>query len=377
MYINGIGRTKFGALTKTLPELTYEAMLNAVEDSPLDITDIDAIFVSNFLGGPLNGQLHFNSIIASLLPSLNIPIVRIETACASSSVALNQAINCLEKTPNIMIVGVEKMTGTHLISPTDAIAMAGDSKNDYEQGLIFPAAYALIAQQYMSTYGISHDALEQVSYINHKNANLNPLAHFYHKDVTMEMIKQSPMVASPLNLFDCSPLSDGAAAIIISSTKQSDRDVKILSSHIATDTISLTQRESLTSFNATKIASRKVYQDAGVTPEMIDILEVHDCFTISELLALEDLGFCRPGEAPELIENGSLLPGGEHPVNTDGGLKADGHPIGATGLAQIYEIVAQLRGEAGKRQVSDPRLGLTQNIGGIGGTCGITLMEGI
>lgn len=375
MFINGIGRTKFGSLTKNLPELTYEAMVNAIKDSPLNITDIDAIFVSNFLGGPLNGQLHFNSIIASLLPSLNIPIVRIETACASSSVALNQALNSLVKTPNIMIVGVEKMTGMHLISPTDAIAMAGDYKNDFEQGLIFPAAYALIAQQYMSKYGISHEVLEQVSYINHKNAKLNPLAHFYHKDVTMEMIRKSPMVASPLNLFDCSPLSDGASAIIISNTKQSDRDVKILSSHIATDTISLTQRDNLTSFNATKIASMKVYKDTGITPNMVDILEVHDCFTISELIALEDLGFCNPGEAPELIENGSVLPGGENPVNTDGGLKANGHPIGATGLAQIYEIVTQLRGEAGKRQISDPEIGLTQNIGGIGGTCGITLLE--
>lgn len=377
MYINGIGRTKFGALTKTLQELTYEAMLSSIEDSPLDITDIDAIYISNFLGGPLNGQLHLNSVIASLLPSLHIPIIRIETACASSSVALNQALNSLEKTPNIMIVGVEKMTGVHLISPTNAIAMAGDYKNDFEQGLIFPAAYALIAQQYMRNYDISHEVLEQVSYINHKNANLNPLAHFYHKDVTMEIIKQSPMVASPLNLFDCSPLSDGASAIIISNNQQSDRDVKILSSHVATDTISLTQRDSLTSFKATKIASRKVYQEAGIRPDMIDILEVHDCFTISELIALEDLGFCNPGEAPKLIEDGSILPRGEHPVNTDGGLKADGHPIGATGLAQIYEVVTQLRGEAGKRQILDPNIGLTQNIGGIGGTCGVTLLEAI
>ena len=149
MFINGVGRTKFGALTKTISELTYEAMLNAIEDSPLEITDIDAIFVSNFLGGPLNGQLHFNSIVASLLPSLNIPIVRIETACASSSVAINQALACLNTTSNVMVVGVEKMTGTKLISPTDAIAMAGDHEIDYEQGLIFPAAYALVAQQYM------------------------------------------------------------------------------------------------------------------------------------------------------------------------------------------------------------------------------------
>jgi len=374
MFINGIGRTKFGTLSKSLVELTYEAMFNAIEDSPLNIKDIDAIYISNFLGGPLNGQLHFNSIIASLLPSINIPIIRIETACASSSVALNQALNSLKKTPNIMIIGVEKMTGTKLMSPTDAIAMAGDHENDYEQGLIFPAAYALIAQQYMQKYGISHDILERVSYINHKNANRNPLAHFYHKEVTREMIKKSQMISSPLNLFDCSPLSDGAVAIIISDKKHADRDIRIISSRIATDTISLTQRADLTSFLATKIAAVKVYQDAGITPNKIDVVEVHDCFTISELLALEDLGFCAPGESSKMIENGDILINGALPVNPDGGLKANGHPIGATGLAQIFEIVTQLRLEAGSRQVTDPEIGLTQNIGGIGGTCGITLL---
>lgn len=374
MNITGVGRTKFGILSKSLVELTYEAMFNAIEDSPLDINDIDAIYVSNFLGGPLNGQLHFNSIIASLLPSINIPIIRIETACASSSVAFNQALNSLKKMPNIMIIGVEKMTGTKLMSPTDAIAMAGDHEIDFEQGLIFPAAYALIAQQYMQKYGVSHDILELVSYINHINANRNPLAHFYHKEVTREMIKNSQMVASPLNLFDCSPLSDGAVAIIISDKKHADRDIRILSSRIATDTISLTQRADMTSFLATKIAGAKAYKDAGITQKKIDVVEVHDCFTISELLALEDLGFCAPGESSKMIENGDILLDGALPVNPDGGLKANGHPIGATGLAQIFEIVTQLRLEAGSRQVADPEIGLTQNIGGIGGTCGITLL---
>ena len=374
MYINGVGRTKFGILSKSLVELTYEAMFNAIEDSPFAISDIDAIYVSNFLGGPLNGQLHFNSIIASLLPSINIPIIRIETACASSSVAFNQALNSLKKMPNIMIIGVEKMTGTKLMSPTDAIAMAGDHENDFEQGLIFPAAYALIAQQYMQKYGVTHDILELVSYINHVNANRNPLAHFYHKEVTREMIKNSQMVASPLNLFDCSPLSDGAVAIIISDKKHADRDIRILSSRIATDTISLTQRADMTSFLATKIAGAQAFKDAGITPKKIDVVEVHDCFTISELLALEDLGFCAPGESSTMIENGDILLDGALPVNPDGGLKANGHPIGATGLAQIFEIVAQLRLEAGSRQVADPEIGLTQNIGGIGGTCGITIL---
>jgi len=374
MYISGVGRTKFGNLSDNLQELAYEAILNALDDSNLDINEIGAIFVSNFLSGPLNGQLHLNSMISSLIPGINIPIIRVETACASSSVAFNQAIYCLQNYSNILIVGVEKMTGVGLLPTTDAISMAGDRTYDFPNGLIFPAAYALIAQQYMLKNNINHDILELVSYINHQNSRLNPLAHFYYKEVSKEMIKNAPMIASPLNLFDCSPISDGAVAVILSKNKTSDRDVKVMSSKIATDTISLTERINLTSFIATKIASKQAYKEAQITPADLDIIEIHDCFTISELIALEDLGICGASEVSELIKNGDILRDGPFPVNTDGGLKANGHPIGATGLAQIFEIVAQLRQETEKRQVDNPEIGLAQNIGGIGGTCGITIL---
>ena len=376
MYITGIGRTKFGALPQTLPELAYEAMHHAINDSTLSINDIDAIFVSNFLGGPLNGQLHFNSIIASLLPGINIPIVRIETACASSSVALKQALYSLNDFNNVMVVGAEKMTSKTIMGTTESIAMAADKCLDQQNGLIFPANYALIAQQYMLKYGVSHDVLEQVSLINHKNSRLNPLAHFYYKDVTIDMIKKAPVVSTPLNLFDCSPTSDGAAAVIISKDKKSDRDVSILSSQYTTDTTSLVQRNDITSFKATKIAAKKAYDQSGVGPQDIDIVEVHDCFTISELVALEDLGFCKPGEASDLVNNGHILRDGKIPVNMDGGLKANGHPIGATGMAQFYEVVTQLRNEAGERQVSGAKVGMIQNIGGIGGTAAVTILRG-
>lgn len=374
MYISGIGRTKFGVISKSIAEIAYEAMFNSINDSYLEIDDIDAIFVSNFLGGPLNGQLHLNSLISSLIPGLNIPIIRVEAACASGSVAINQAIHSLSKYSNVMVVGAEKMNGSKLFSATDAIAMASDRALDTENGLVFPAAYALITQQYMHKYEIDHEVLEKISYTNHKNANLNPLAHFFYKDVTPQMIKNSPLVSSPLNLFDCSPISDGAVSVIISKEKKTDRDIEILSSNIATDTLSLTQRENLTSFKATKIASQQAYAESGVKPEDVDIFEVHDCFTINELIALEDLNLCEPGKAWELVESGDLEIGGNIPVNTDGGLKANGHPIGATGLAQIHEVVTQLRMEAGKRQVADPKIGLAQNIGGVGGTAGITIM---
>jgi acetyl-CoA C-acetyltransferase len=377
MYITGAGRTKFGKMEISLEELAYEAIFSATKDSGLSISDIDAIYVSNFLGGPINGQLHLNSMISSLIPGCNIPIIRVETACASSSSALNQAVLALSKFSNILILGVEKLSGPCKVPQIDAIAMAEDKTIDKDNGLIFPAAYALIAQQYFNRYGVTHDTLEQVSYINHKNANLNPLAQFYEKVVTREMIKNSKMVASPLNLFDCSPLSDGAAAVVISNKRRSDRDIKILSSQIRTDTISITERKDLTTFKATRLAAQEAYLESGLSPEKIDIFEVHDCFTISELIAIEDLGICGPGKARHLIENDDISLNGQYPVNTDGGLKANGHPIGATGLAQIYEIVTQIRGEAGKRQVADVDYGLAQNIGGIGGTAGITILGAI
>lgn len=374
MFISGIGRTRFGALSESLPELLYVAMYNTLKDSNLDISDIDAIFVSNFLGGPLNGQLHLNSLVSSFLPDMNIPILRIETACASSGSAINQAINSLQKYENVMILGAEKMTSDNVMGPIESIAMASDRYNDQVNGLIFPASYALIAQQYMQQYGVNHDVLGLVSFTNHQHANLNPLAHFYNKQITMEKIRNSPMVSSPLNLFDCSPISDGGAGVILSRYKEEDRDVKILSSQLASDSISITHRKDLTSFKATKIAAEKAYKESKTAPHEIDIFEVHDCFTISELIALEDLGLCHPGQAAELINNGHISRDGKQPVNTDGGLKANGHPIGATGLAQIFELVTQIRGEAGERQIHDVKKGLAHNIGGIGGTASITIL---
>jgi len=374
MYIVGAGRTKFGKLDTSLEGLAYDAISKAIDDSNVSVHDIEAIYVSNFLGGPVNGQLHLNSMISSLIPGCNIPIVRVETACASSSSAMNQAIIALSKFSNVLVVGVEKLTGPSLIPQIDAIAMAENRTIEKENGLIFPAAYALIAQQYFKKYGISHEVLEQISYINHQNANRNPLAHFFQKNVTMDMIRSSRMISTPLNLFDCSPMSDGAVAMVITDKKKTDRDVKILSSQIATDTISIPERKDLTTFKATKIAAQKAYREAGLTPKKIDLFEVHDCFTIGELIALEDLGLCERGSACHLVEDGRISIEGDFPVNTDGGLKANGHPIGATGLAQIYEIVTQIRGEADKRQVVDAEYGLAQNIGGIGGTCGITIL---
>ena len=376
MYVTGIGRTKFGILDKSLPQLAYEAIYNAIRDCPISITDIDAVFVSNFLGGPYEKQLHLGSVISGLLPECNVPIIRIETACASGGSALHQGLISLHDYENVLVVGVEKMTRSTNKETALFIGMAGDRMLDQQHGLIFPANYALIAQQHMLKYGTTHDDLALVSYKNHKNANLNPLAHFNYKHVTMDMINNAPMVASPLNLFDCSPISDGAAAIVISRDKQSERDIEVIGSAMATDYISLTQRKDLTTFSAAKIAAKKAFDQAKITVQDIDIAEVHDCFTIAELIAMEDIGICKPGESINWIREGRTKLDGDLPINTDGGLKADGHPIGASGIAQVYEIVTQIRGEAEKRQVDGANIGLTHNIGGIGGTAAVHILRG-
>jgi acetyl-CoA C-acetyltransferase len=375
MYVRGVAKTKFGILNESVPELAYEAMTKAVHDAGLPIEDIQVIYVANFAGGPLQNQLQLNSVIASLLPGINIPIIRVETACASAGAATFQALHMLKSFNNIMVVGVEKMTNLNIYDTTKGISSAGDLILDQKEGLSFPASYALVAQQHMLQYGTSEEDLALISLKDHQNANMNPLAHFYEKQVTMEMIKHSPVVCSPLKLFDCSPVSDGAAALILSRKRDSDRDIEVVGSALATDTISFCQRKNLTSFQAAKVAAREAYSQAGITGKQVDFAEVHDCFTIAEIVAMEDLGFCEQGQGKKMIRDGETRLGGRLPIGTDGGLKANGHPIGATGASQIYEIVTQLRGEAGKRQVKDARYGLSHNIGGVGGTCAVHILK--
>lgn len=377
MYVIGLGKTKFGILSESIAQLAYKAMYMAISDSPISIADIGAIYVSNFLGSTYQKQLHLNAVISSLLPELRIPIIGIETACASGASAFYQGLIALSKFENVLVVGVEKMSNATKTKSIENLAMAGDRKLDQEQGMIFPANYALVAQQHMNKYGTTHEDLSLVSLKNHKNANLNPLAHFNYKEVTMDMINKSPMISSPLNLFDCSPISDGASAVVISRDKKTNRDVEIIGSDLATDYISLAQRKDLTSFTATKIAAINAFKQARIKPKDLDIVEAHDCFTIAELVAMEDIGVCKPGESKNWVRNERTALCGDLPINTDGGLKADGHPIGASGVAQIYEIVTQLRGEAGKRQVDGAKIGLAHSVGGIGGTAVIHIFRGL
>jgi len=372
-FITGTGKTKFGVLSDSLPQLLQKAVDECLENAGRTIDDVDAVYLANFLGGPQESQLHLNALFSSVY-GFEKPALRIETACASGAVALNQGIAALQRFDRVLVVGVEKLSGTDSKTASSSIALAGSRALDQQNGIIFPAAYALLAQQHFLRYGSSIDDLTLISLKNHSNANHNPKAHFYSKHVTREMIEQSPLVATPLRLYDCSPISDGAAAVLLEKDAGRAR-ARVRASQLRTDTISLVERGELTSLKAVRQAAAAAYAEAGITPREIDVAEIHDCFTMAELIAYEDLGFAPAGEGKRLVRNHATELNGELPVNTDGGLKADGHPIGASGVAQAVELTLQLSGEAGKRQVDGAKIGLCHNVGGIGGTAAIHVLE--
>ncbi len=376
-FVIGMGKTRFGPTSKPMFELAQEAALDALRDASLQPDEVDAIIVANFLGGPNEGQLHLNSVLAGIFPGVHVPSWRTEAACASGGVAVHQAVLALARYRRVLVIGVERLSGVVGTQLARNIGMAGDAILDVAEGVSFPAAYALVAQSHMMRFGTTTRDLELVSLKNHANANLNPKAHFYLKKVTQGDIDQGPMVASPLRLFDCCPISDGAAALVVSSERSRDDDIEIRGSALASDVISLSQREDTTSFAATKEAAGRAYAEAGITPGEVDLAEVHDCFTIAEIVAMEDLGLCRPGEAVDAIRAGDSGINGRLPVNPSGGLKAGGHAIGATGVSQICEIVLQLRGAAGLRQVPGARVGVAHSVGGVGGTSAVHVLGAV
>jgi len=357
--------------------LAQAAIRDALVDAALTPDDIGCVIVSNFLGGPNDSQLHLNSVIMGTMPGVFVPSWRTEAACASGGVAIHQALMAAREYGMVLVVGVERMTDVVSADLTRNIGMAGDALLDQAAGLNFPASYALVAQEHMKAYGTSTRDLELVSLKNHGNANHNPKAHFHAKKVTQADIDAGATVAAPLRLFDCCPVSDGAAAVVITAERRTERDVPILASAVMTDAISLMQRITTTSFPAAVAAADAAYEQAGVGPGDISFAQVHDCFTIAEVIAYEDLGFAEAGSGSRLIQDGTTYLNGGLPVNTDGGLKAGGHAIGATGVSQIIEAVTQLRGEAGSRQVPNPCVGLTHNVGGVGGTCAVHILGGL
>ena len=379
----GVGVTKFGELwDKSLRDLTVEAGLKAIQEAGIASEDIDALYGGNMSSGLFVNQEHTAALIAEAvgLTEKHIPATRVEDACASGGVALRHGyISVASGVHDIVVVGgAEKMTDVSPSLATDALATAGDQEWEAFFGATFPGLYAMIARRHMHEYGTTKEQLGMVAVKNHHNGSMNPHAHF-QKEITLEQALNSTMIAEPLNLFDCSPISDGAAALILCPLKKAkeftDNPVKIIASAQASDTLALHGRRDICTMDATVTAADNAYKQAGLSPKDINLVEVHDCFTINEIVAIEDLGFVKKGEGGKATEEGLTKLDGKIPVNPSGGLKAKGHPVGATGIAQAVEIVTHLRGEAGRRQVKDANIGLAHNIGGSGATCTVHIFE--
>jgi len=363
--IIGAANTKFGELwKKSLTDLLAESQLAAIADAKISVDQIDAIFTGNMCAGIFSNQSNVGAIASSIL-NLNVESYVVQGACASGGLALRAGINAIKsgEAEVVLVNGVEKMTDVGSEKVLSGLSSAASFDWEQIHGATFPVLNAMIARFYMKTYGLTREQLAQVSVQNHENGFLNPKAHL-RKKVTVEDVLNSPMVADPLTLLDCSPISDGAASLILCSEKFLAKrpevtPVFITGSACATDTLILDERKSLLEWKATQIAAKKAYKQAGVSPEKIDVVELHDAFSIVQILSLKDLG----------LSEKNLV------VNPSGGLKSRGHPVGATGVAQAVEIVNQLHGSCGERQVKDAKVGLTHNVGGCGSTVVVNVFE--
>lgn len=375
----GTGMTKWGELwEKSLRTIFVETALLALKDAGVD--RIDSMYVGSMSSGLFTGQEHIASLLADYLGQAPVPSARVETACASGGLAFR--LGYMEVASGfsdvVLVGGVEKMTDVNGHEATFALGTAADQEYEGYHGITFPGLYALMARAHMEKYGTTREQLAMVAVKNHHNGSKNPLAQFPF-EITVEAVLESVMVADPLRILDCSPITDGAAAVIICpvemARKMGKPVVKVIGSGHATDSIALSSRKDITWLEATYQAGKKTYTMAGKNPEDIDVLEVHDCFTIAEICVMEALGLVEKGKGGKAVEEGLTSLDGRIPINTSGGLKSKGHPVGATGVAQVVEIVKQLRGEAAERQVKEARIGMTQNMGGSGGSTVVHIFE--
>ena len=378
----GVGINKWGELwEKSLRDVFVEPALKAIDDAGVD--HIDAMYVGCMSSGLFVAQEHLASLLTDYLGMGPIPCCRVESACASGGLAFRQAFIDVASGANDIVLagGVEKMTDVDGGGATYALATAADQEYEAFNGVTFPGLYALMARAHMHKYGTTREQLAHVAVKNHANGALNPEAQF-PMEITVDTVLNSVLVADPLRLMDCSPITDGAAALILCPLDMAKKiakngAAKIVGSGHATDTIAFHSRKDLTEIASTARAAEKAYKMAGVGPNDIDFAEVHDCFTIAEICVTEALGFFEKGQGGKAAEAGVTARDGKKPVNTSGGLKSKGHPVGATGIAQIHEVVQQLRGSAGKRQLDNPRRGLAQNMGGSGGSSLVHILEAI
>ncbi|MDP9055063.1 MAG: thiolase domain-containing protein [Acidobacteriota bacterium] len=378
--IVGAGKTPFGAFADLdLRSLAVTAGQKALKNAGLDAKSIDAFYLGNFAGPEFTGQNHLAPYISTALGMTGIPSTRFEAACASGGAAFFHAYMGVASGiyDIVMAAGVEKMTCQPTSRVTEILAGAGDCATEVKAGSTFPSLFAMIARRHMHEFGTTRAHLSAVAVKNHENGALNPDAQM-RKIITLDQAMNARAIAEPLNLYDCSLISDGAAAVVLCAADRaaefSRKPVKILGVAQASEHVALDEKPDITSFAAVQGAARKAYAMAGLGPHDIQFAELHDCFTIAEIVAMEDLGFVGRGRGGFFTAEGATRRDGAMPINASGGLKSKGHPVGATGVAQICDVVQQIRCEAGERQLKRRSLGLAQNLGGSGGTCVVTIL---
>ncbi len=377
----GIGKTAFGAFAdRDLRSLAVEANQRAFEDAHISPNLIEAFYLGNFAGPSFVGQNHLAPYIAAASGLAGIPATRFEAACASSGAAFFHAVSGVASGlyDIVLATGVEKMTSQTTPKVAEILAGAGDLSGEVKAGATFPALFAMIARRHMYQYGTTREQMAAVAVKNHSNGAKNPAAHM-RKVITLEQALKGKPVSDPLTVYDCSLVSDGASAVILAplerATEFTAKPVRVLGIAQTSDYVALDEKDDITTFRSLREAAAKAYRMAGVQASDIEFAEVHDCFTIAEILALEDLGFVAKGEGGPFTLAGHTCIKGKLPVNASGGLKSKGHPVGATGVGQIYDVVQQIRGEAGERQLERHRLGLAQNLGGSGATSVVSILE--
>jgi acetyl-CoA C-acetyltransferase len=378
--VAGIGKTPFGAFPgRDLRSLAVEAGEKCLKNGHISPSQVDAFFLGNFAGPSFAGQNHLAPYVSTALGIDGVPSTRVEAACASSGSAFFHAYTGIASGVYdiVMVVGAEKMTSQPTPRVTEILAGAGDCAGEIKAGSTFASLFAMIARRHMYQFGTTREQLSAVAVKNHANGALNPDAQM-RKAITMEQAMNGKPIADPLNLYDCSLISDGAAAVLLVAAERagefSDKPVRVLGISQASDFVALDQKPDITTFPAVRRASQKAYQMAGVGPADIQLAELHDCFTIAEIIAIEDLGFAARGEGGPFTLAGHTARTGDKPINTSGGLKSKGHPVGATGVAQICDLVLQMRCEAGERQVPRHDIALAQNLGGSGASCVVTIL---
>lgn len=374
-------QTKFGALHGvTLREMFAEAVDKATIDAGVPKKDIQAAFIGTFIPEMLVHQGHTAPLLLDYAGMKGLPATRHEAACASGATALRAAIMAIESGlyDTVLVAGAEKMTSVSTNRATEALAAAADDEFESSMGLTFPGVFAIAAVAHMEKYGTTEEDMARVAVKAHKNASTNPLAQF-QKEITLEKAMTPRYIAWPLKLFDCSPISDGAAALVLTSNEKAkeynDLPIKIVGTGQASASMNLCGRTQLTSFEASVQASSQAYKMADMTPDQMDFAVVHDCFTIAEIIASEDIGFFKAGEGAKAVRDGVTAIDGDRPINPMGGLKAVGHPVGATGVKQAVVLYKELRGDAGANQVPKHDAGIMHNFGGTGATCVVNIFR--